>query len=100
MIENAMDSESLHNFAADPSPYMEKLQESGDPLLLTVEGKVTAVIQDAASYQRILEKIDRLETLAAIKDGLEDIAAGRTRPWREVMDELSSKHNLSPIAED
>lgn len=39
---------------------------------------------------------DRLETLAAVKQGLADVAAGRTRPMREALAELASKHGLAP----
>jgi len=37
---------------------------------------------------------EREETLAAIREGLEDMYAGRTRPAREVLAELRQKYNL------
>jgi predicted transcriptional regulator len=41
---------------------------------------------------------EQLETIAAVKEGLKDVAAGRTRPAREVLAELAKKHNL-PLPE-
>jgi PHD/YefM family antitoxin component YafN of YafNO toxin-antitoxin module len=69
-------------------------------MLLTVEGAGNVVVQDADSYQRFLEAVDRLETLAAVKEGLADVEAGRTRPMREFLDELGRKHKLTPTTGD
>jgi len=33
---------------------MKQIKKSGHPLVLTVNGKAEAVVQDAASYQRLL----------------------------------------------
>ncbi|HJT77587.1 MAG TPA: hypothetical protein VJ739_10345 [Gemmataceae bacterium] len=34
--------------------------------------------------------------MAAVREGLEDVAAGRTRPAREALDELARKYKLRP----
>ena len=91
------ESDTLGNFTADPARFLEKLRQKGEPLLLTVEGQAGVVVQDAASYQRIQEALDKLETLAAVKEGLLDVAAGRTRPMREALEELARKHNMPPV---
>ena len=38
------------------------------------------------------------ESLKAIEEGLADINAGRTRPFRDVLDELGRKYEGSPAA--
>ena len=38
---------------------------------------------------------ERAETLQAIREGLADIDAGRTRPAQEVVRELCQKHHLA-----
>ncbi len=40
------------------------------------------------------EKLDHEEALRAIRRGLEDVKAGRTRPVSQVFDELRAKHGL------
>ena len=35
------------------------------------------------------------ETLAAIREGLEDIDSGRTRPVEELIQELRARHSIS-----
>jgi hypothetical protein len=91
MIE---ETESLTNFAADPGRYLEHLRQNGSPMLLTVDGEPGLVVLDAASYQRFVESIDRMQTVAAVKEALKDVAAGRTRPVQEAMDEIARKYGF------
>lgn len=66
----------------------EELKETGQPLTLTVNGGEMIVMQDAASYQRLLEELDRAEAIAGVQRGLEAMEAGRTRPVKEFLAEL------------
>jgi prevent-host-death family protein len=91
-IVNGIDT--LTNFKRDSSKYLARLRKTGEPLVLTVNGKAEVVLQDAASYQRLMEEMDRLETLAGVRRGLEDVAAGRTQPMREALQELRRKHKI------
>jgi len=56
------------------------LRETGNPVVLTVNGKAEVVVQDGASYQKLLGYIDMMEALEGIKRGLADVAAGRVTP--------------------
>lgn len=90
------DRDTLGDFTKDPQPYLERMRKSGEPLVLTVEGEGEVVVQDAASYQRFWAQVERAEMIATLKEGLKDVAAGRTRPAREVLAELAKKYNLPP----
>jgi hypothetical protein len=59
------------------------MQGNGHPVVLTINGRAELVVQDAASYQKLLDRIDELETLEGIKRGLADVEAGRVTPLRE-----------------
>lgn len=94
-IESGIDS--LTNFKRQTSQYLEKLQQSGEPMVLTVNGKAQVVVQDAAAYQRLVElavKADLEETSAAIREGLADVEAGRTKPARAALRTLAKKYGL------
>ena len=43
---------------------IEEIRTTGNPLLLTVNGKAEIVVQDAEAYQKLLEEIERLKVLA------------------------------------
>lgn len=73
---------------------MQQLKETGQPIVLTVNGKAELVVQDAESYQKLLELVERLETIAAIREGLEDMKNGHTRSAEEVFEEIRQKYGI------
>ncbi|WP_287326574.1 hypothetical protein [Okeania sp. SIO1F9] len=48
---------------------MQRIKESGNPLILTVNGKAEVVVQDAESYQKLLELVDRIQAIEGIQAG-------------------------------
>ena len=60
--------------------------------MLTVNGKAAAVVQDLEAYERLLDIAAATDEEEAIRQGLEDVAHGRTRPAREVFEEFRRKH--------
>ena len=82
------DIHPLSDFKRNTPEFIEQLESSGRPVVLTVNGKAKVVVQDAHSYQKLVDSLDRAETLEAIRQGLEDIKAERTRPVKEFLEEL------------
>jgi prevent-host-death family protein len=72
------DIESLTAFKRNTTEYVKRIKKSGNPLVLTVNGKAELVVQDAESYQRMLEVLDRAETIEALREGLESVRRGKT----------------------
>src|SRR5829696_1590007 len=72
------DIESLTAFKRNTNEYVKRIKKSGKPLVLTVNGKAEIVVQDAESYQRMLEVLDRAETIEALREGLESVRQGKT----------------------
>lgn len=94
-LENGVDS--LTNFKRQTADYLRQLRSSGEPLVLTVNGKAEVVVQDAAAYQRLVElaaKADREEAVAAIREGLADAEAGRAKPARKALKALAKKYGI------
>jgi prevent-host-death family protein len=75
---NLKDVESLTAFKRNTTRYVKKIKESGKPLVLTVNGKAEIVVQDAESYRRLLELLDRAETAEAVREGLESVRREKT----------------------
>ena len=72
------DIESLTAFKRNTTEYVKKIKKSGNPLVLTVNGKAEIIVQDAESYQRMLDLLERAETIEAIREGLESVKQGKT----------------------
>jgi prevent-host-death family protein len=75
MLNLARDIHSLSDFKRKTPEFIERLEETGEPVVLTVNGRARLVVQDAASYQRMLELVRQAETIEAIREGLEAVAA-------------------------
>ncbi len=91
MLDIANDIRSLSDFKRNTSELLDRLKKSGNPLVLTINGKAEVVVQDAEAYQELLE---RVETLEGIQRGLADVKAGRRKPAREVFNRLRRKHGI------
>ena len=78
-IDMTRDIQSLSSFKRNTSEFIEQMKEMGSPIILIVNGKAELLVQDAASYQKLLDAMEYLEAIAGIQEGLADINAGRTR---------------------
>ena len=63
--------------------------------MLTVNGKAEVVVQDAASYQLMLDRLHHMETLAAIQEGMASAERGELKSAAQVLDEMRAKYGLS-----
>jgi hypothetical protein len=52
--------------------------------------------QNTEAYQRLLDIAARADANEGIRQGLDDVAHGRTRPAREFFDEFRRKHGIPP----
>lgn len=85
---------SLTHFKRNSTEVIEQLKATGQPMVLTVNGKAEVVVQDAASYQRMLDLVDRAEAVLGVKRGLEAMARGEGIPAEEAFARLRRKHNI------
>jgi prevent-host-death family protein len=88
------DIDSLTHFKRNTTEVIRQLKTTGEPMVLTINGKAEIVVQDAASYQRTLDLIDRAEAIAGIKKGLESIVRGEGIPAEEAFARLRKKHHI------
>jgi prevent-host-death family protein len=98
MLNLERDIDSMTNFKRQTAQYLERLHKTGQPVVLTVNGKAEVVIQDAAAYQKLIEaaaKADREEMVAAIREGLADVKRGRTKPARAALQALAKKYGVA-----
>lgn len=86
---------SLTEFKRHTAEFVERLRRTGRPQVLTVNGRAEVVVQDAASYQRLLDLLDRAEAIAGIRRGLSDVKAGRTSEAGRVLDDLRRKRRAT-----
>ena len=83
----------LTDFLRNAKAHLKKLGTSG-PIVLTVNGRVAAVLDSAASYQKLMEAQDYLEAVEGIRRGLASIERGAGKPAKVVLDRIRRKHKI------
>ena len=61
---------SLTDFSRNTKEHLKRLERTGRPELLTVNGRAEVVVQSASAYQRLLESLEKLKrrsTLESVK---------------------------------
>jgi prevent-host-death family protein len=95
MIDITKDIQPLTTFRNNSVKFMKRLKKTRRPIILTVNGKPEAVVQSAAEYQRLLDIAASADVNEGIRQGLEDMREGRTRPADEVFEEMRRKYAIS-----
>lgn len=73
---NLTDIHSLSDFQRNARAYMERLKETGRPLVLTVHGQAELVVQHADAYQRLLDLAANAAAIVGIQRGLQGMYDG------------------------
>ena len=94
MLDISRDIHSLTDFKKNTSEFINQLKETGDPLVLTINGKAELVVQDAAAYQRLRQIAEEARVLEGIRQGIEDMNAGRTITLDEFKEHARTKHGI------
>lgn len=95
MVNLSEDIHPLTEFKRNTVEMMKLMKKKRRPVVLTVNGKAELVVQDARSYQHMLERLDHLETAEAIHQGLRDAKEGRVSDARSALEALRTKLGLS-----
>ncbi len=85
---------SLTEFKRNTAAFLDELRASGLPLVLTINGKAAFVVQDAAAYQELLDKVDQAEAVEGIRHGLDSMKRGEGKPADEALSEIRAKYDI------
>ncbi|MBU3720832.1 MAG: type II toxin-antitoxin system Phd/YefM family antitoxin [Burkholderiaceae bacterium] len=73
---------------ANAAEVLSQLAEQRAPMVITQNGEAKAVLQDVASFEETQETLAMLKILAL---GNQDVAAGKVKPWPDVVARLRAK---------
>ena len=88
MLDINRDIDSLSNFKRHTPEFLRQLKETGHPVVLTINGKAELVVQDAASYQQLMELAERAEQLEISRQAVAEMKAGLGRPAEDMLAEM------------
>jgi prevent-host-death family protein len=85
---------SVTEFQRNLKAYVGRLKDKKTPLILTVNGRAELVVQNAESYQALLDRLERAETVAAIREGMEQLERGEGMSLKQAELRLRKKHGF------
>jgi prevent-host-death family protein len=94
-MDLSRDIHSLTDFKKNTPEFLRQLKDTGEPVVLTINGKAELVVQDAASYQKLLDLAEEAKVVEGIRQGLEDMKAGRTISLDDFKEHVRKKHGIS-----
>ena len=77
----------VSEFKAQAAEMLKRLAGSGEPLVITQNGKAAGVLLSPEAYDELAE---RSRFVAAVLEGIEDARAGRLIPHKEIRRSLVS----------
>lgn len=92
-----LDTRNIHpltDFLRNHKTHVARLKETRAPEVLTVNGKAEVVVQDAESYQEMVARLRHMETLAAIREGLDSAERGELKDAAQVLAETKAKYGI------
>jgi prevent-host-death family protein len=90
----ARDIMSLSTFKRDSNKVMRQMKKTKEPVVLTVNGKAAVVVQDAESYQKLLELKERAEVVDTLRQRLASRGRKKGRPAEDFFREFFAENNI------
>jgi prevent-host-death family protein len=72
----------VDDFEAEPSAWLDRAKRTGQPVILTRDGRAAGVLLSPAAFDALAE---RARFVSAVEEGLEDAEAGRVHDHAAVV---------------
>lgn len=86
------DVQSLTEFQRNARAQIKDMKATGNPIILTVNGKAEVVVQDFDAHRTMLRAMQEAEDLQRLRRRIDSANAGNCRDFEEVFDELEMKY--------
>ena len=90
----ARDIMSLSTFKRDSNKVLRQMKKTKEPIVLTVNGNAALVIQDAESYQSLLELKERPEVVETLRQRLKSLGRKKERPAEDFFIEFFAENDI------
>ncbi len=90
-----LDTRQIHpltDFLRNHKTHVARLKATRMPEVLTINCHAEIVIQDADSYQTLLDRLHHMETISAIREGIESAERGELKPAEQVFSEMKARY--------
>ncbi|MFN0117591.1 MAG: type II toxin-antitoxin system Phd/YefM family antitoxin [Elusimicrobiota bacterium] len=94
MFNISEDIHSLTDFKRHTSNYVKKIKYRRRPMVLTINGKAAIIVQDAGSYQKLVELADQYEALSFVQKGIAQSKKGNVISLEKFDKHMRKKHAI------
>jgi PHD/YefM family antitoxin component YafN of YafNO toxin-antitoxin module len=84
----------LTDFLRNHKAHIAAMKGSGEPDVLTVNGRAEVVVMSAKGFQELLDRLDRAEFEAGVLKGLREVEQGKGIEVREAFRQIDSELDL------
>ena len=86
----ATDIHSLTDFTRNARAYIQQIKKSKHPMALTVNGDAQVVVQDAESFQQMVDELEHVRFIAAMRESEAAVRNGQVQDLDEAFSEIRS----------
>ncbi len=90
-----IDTSALTAFAHQAADLVEHLKKTGEPFVVTLNGKTQFEVRDLKSYYKLIEVLGQAEAIFAIRKGLEECSRRETVSAEVAFAEIREKYGIS-----
>ncbi|MBS1701517.1 MAG: type II toxin-antitoxin system Phd/YefM family antitoxin [Armatimonadetes bacterium] len=90
----ATDIHSLTDFTRNAKGYIQKIQETKNPIAITINGNAEVVVQDAQAYQAMVDELEHSRFVAAIREGEKAVRDGQVKDVDQSFSDIREKLGL------
>jgi PHD/YefM family antitoxin component YafN of YafNO toxin-antitoxin module len=76
---------SVTDFTRNAKAYIQQIRASGSPMALTVNGEAQVVVQDAESFQKMVDELHGARFILAMRESEADVRSGHTENLDEAL---------------
>ena len=87
-LKPSRDIQPVTEFRANAAQFIDQVQETGEPVILTQHGRSAAVLLDVESYESMM---DELSLLRDVRVAEEQVSAGKSRSHAAVAKKLRER---------
>ncbi|MBF6594178.1 MAG: type II toxin-antitoxin system Phd/YefM family antitoxin [Thermaceae bacterium] len=93
-VQLDLDIRPISEFREKAAAFVEQVHQTKRPLVITQHGRSAAVLLDISEYERLMQRLDKLEIIGAVEEGIKDVEAGRVTSHAEAKEQLLKKFKV------
>ncbi|MBS1718575.1 MAG: type II toxin-antitoxin system Phd/YefM family antitoxin [Armatimonadetes bacterium] len=82
---------SVTDFTRNAKTYIQIIRETKSPMALTVNGDAQVVVQDAETFQKMVDELDRVRFIAAMRESERAVQAGEVQGVEEACADIKKE---------